>query len=29
MPDPVGLIGSINQDLPALIPKQAESRLTK
>jgi flagellar hook-basal body complex protein FliE len=24
MPDPVGLIGSINQDLPALIPKQAE-----
>ncbi|MHC4140427.1 MAG: flagellar hook-basal body complex protein FliE [Planctomycetota bacterium] len=24
MPDPVGLIGSINQDLPALTPKQAE-----
>jgi flagellar hook-basal body complex protein FliE len=24
MPDPVGLIGAINKDLPALIPKQAE-----
>ncbi len=24
MPDPVGLIGSINQDLSALTPKQAE-----
>ncbi|MHC5008639.1 MAG: flagellar hook-basal body complex protein FliE [Planctomycetota bacterium] len=24
MPDPVGLIGAINQDLPALTPKQTE-----